>query len=206
MRTQTVAAFHDSETSSDNSLLIVVPDNQAAHNQFTSTPSSSIYTEQNLPTLFNYPMVLTNYPSAKKVNLLMPSDIASILLEGNPITNPSQIIASISMATPMPISGKHATPVFNSSKLKKIMQYFNQLEDLFNRCQTQPKRSMSLPMSTLTWPTPGNSFLSIEMQPRHTSISKIVCSIYGQTTTGTSSLTLINLLVNNNVFVRFPLQ
>ncbi len=38
------------------------------------------------------------------------------------------------MATPMPVFGERAAPVFNSSKPREIVRYFNQLEDLFNQC------------------------------------------------------------------------
>ncbi len=38
------------------------------------------------------------------------------------------------MTTPMPVFGECATPVFNPSKPNEIVRYFNQLEDLFNRC------------------------------------------------------------------------
>ncbi len=133
-RSQIVAAFHNSETFSNDSLLIAVPNDQATHNQFISTPSSPLYTEQDLPTLFDYPIDFDQLSFSLESLSLTPSDITLTLLEGNPITNSLQNIASITMTTPMPVFGKRATPVFNPSKPNKIVQYFNQLEDLFNRC------------------------------------------------------------------------
>ena len=117
LRTETIQDFQSTESSSDESLFIAVPEESATHN-LLSPPLSPLYNEQDITTYFD---TLADFDQLS-INLeslsITPTDLdrsPSVPVQTIATTSQTPSKPSITMTTPMPVFGERAAPIFNSS-------------------------------------------------------------------------------------------
>ena len=140
LRTEALQDFHSTESSSDDSLFIPVPNDLETHN-LLSPPLSPLYTEQDITTYFDAPIDFDQLSIHLENLSITPTDL-DLSPSSRHLTIPSTPAVStpsIAMMTPMPVFGERAAPVFNSSRPNELGRYFDQLEALFNRCGVTDK-------------------------------------------------------------------
>lgn len=135
LRTEAVQDFQSTESSSDDSLFISVPEESAAHNQL-SPPLSPLYTEQDITTYFDSQIDFDQLSINLEQLSITPTDLNLTPSSNNQTlaSSPTVPTPSTTMTTPMPVFGERAAPVFNSTRPNELGRYFDQLETLFARC------------------------------------------------------------------------